>query len=168
MSDAMSPAIENAGAGERLAGINEGAPIIGRGEIEIAAAPEVVWEVLTGFESWPAWNRDVKSISMQGGVAKGSVFRWKAGPGTITSTIQRVEPPRLIAWTGETLGIKAIHFWRFEPSNGNTFVSTEESYDGLTARALRGPIQKALDKGLANGLRYLKAEAERVDVGGRG
>jgi hypothetical protein len=46
-------------------------------------------------------------MSIQGDLAEGSVFRWKAGAGTITSTIQRVEPPRLIAWTGGTLGIRA-------------------------------------------------------------
>jgi hypothetical protein len=36
------------------------------------------------------------------------------------------------------------------------------------ARALRGPIQKALDNGLVDGLRFLKAEAERVSAGGQG
>jgi hypothetical protein len=164
----MNRAIEDAAGEEPLAGINEAAPIVGRSEIEIAANPEVVWRVLTAFERWPAWNEDVKSISIQGGATEGSVFRWKAGPGTITSTIQRVEPPRLIAWTGRTLGIKAIHFWWLDPRNGNTFVRTEESYDGLMARALRGPVQKALDNGLVNGLRYLKTEAESVSAGERG
>jgi len=94
-------------------------------------------------------------------LAEGSVFRWKAGPGTVTSTIQRVEPPRLIAWRGKTLGIKAIHFWQLEPRDGTTLVRTEESYDGLVARLLRGSLQKTLDSALADGLRYLKAEVER-------
>jgi hypothetical protein len=35
----------------------------------------------------------------------------EGGSETITSTIERVEPPRLFAWTGRTLGIKAIHVW---------------------------------------------------------
>jgi hypothetical protein len=33
------------------------------------------------------------------------------------------------------------------------------------ARTLRGPVEKALDDGLVNGLRYLKAEAERINAG---
>jgi len=152
---------EPASGGSAPAGINEQAPIVGASEIEIAAAPEAVWEVLTAFERWPSWNRDVKSMSMQGPVAEGSVFRWKAGPGTITSTIQRVEPPRLIAWTGKTLGIRAIHFWHLEPRDGKTFVRTEESYEGALARLLRGSIQKTLDRALADGLAYLKAEVEQ-------
>jgi hypothetical protein len=67
----------------------------------------------------------------------------------------------LIAWSGKTLGIKAIHFWHLEPRNGSTFVRTEESYEGLVTRLFRGPIQKTLDKALADGLQYLKTEVER-------
>jgi uncharacterized protein YndB with AHSA1/START domain len=114
--------------------------VVGASEIEIGATPEAVWEVLTSFERWPSWNADVKSMSVEGPVASGTVFRWKAGPGTIPSTIRRVEPPRLIAWSGKTLGIKAIHFWHLEPRNGSTFVRTEESYEGLVTRLFRGPI----------------------------
>ena len=143
-----------------LTGIDEQAPVVGASEIEIAAPPETVWAVLTDFERWPSWNRDVKSMSIQGPVAPGSVFKWKAGPGTITSTIQRVEPPSLLAWTGKSLGIDAIHFWHLEPRNGKTFVRTQESYGGLVARLFRRPIQKTLDRALADGLKYLKAEAE--------
>ena len=152
-------------AGEEKAdpatGINEQAPIRSEGEIEIAAPPAVVWHVLSGLERWPEWNPDVKSVSMRGPLSPGSVFRWKAGPGTITSTLLHVEPPRLIAWRGSTLGIKAIHFWWLQPTDGGTLVSTAESYEGLVARLLHGPIQRALDDGLESGLRHLKAESER-------
>jgi hypothetical protein len=34
--------------------VNEQAPVVGAGEIEIPATPEAVWEVLTAFESWPS------------------------------------------------------------------------------------------------------------------
>jgi uncharacterized protein YndB with AHSA1/START domain len=142
--------------------IDQQAPVVGASEIEIPAAATVVWEVVTDFERWPSWNPDVKSMSMQGAVAAGSEFRWKAGPGTITSTIRRVEPPRLIAWTGRTLGIRAIHFWWLDPrGDGVTFVRTEESYGGVVARLLRRPLQKTLDRALDDGLRHLKDEVER-------
>ena len=135
--------------------------MVGASEIEIAAAPELVWDVLTAIDRWPSWNPQVKSMDMQGGIAEGSQFRWKAGPGTINSTIRRVEPPRLIAWTGKTFSIDAIHVYRLEARDGKTFVRTEESYEGLVARLLRGPLQKTLDAALEEGLRHLKAEAER-------
>ena len=43
-------------------GINQQAPVVGASEIEIAAAPEAVWAVVTEFERWPSWNPDVKSM----------------------------------------------------------------------------------------------------------
>lgn len=141
--------------------INRNAPAVAASEIEIAAAPEMVWEVLTEIESWPSWNPDVKSASLEGDLREGTVFRWKAGPGTITSTIRQVERPRLIGWTGKTLGIGAIHVWRFEPRDSGTFVRMEESWDGLVVRILPGPMRKSLQKAVDGGLVHLKDEAER-------
>ena len=37
---------------------------------------------------WPSWNPDVKSVTMEGPVQPGTVFRWKAGPSSLTSTLQ--------------------------------------------------------------------------------
>ena len=136
------------------------APVVANGEIEISGAPEAVWDVLTDFRAWPSWNPDVKSMSFAGEVAEGSEFKWKAGPGTITSTIRRVERPRLIGWTGKTLGTSAVHVYRLEPRDGKTLVSTEESFDGLIARIFRGSLQKTVNKSLDTGLQYLKARVE--------
>jgi uncharacterized protein YndB with AHSA1/START domain len=137
------------------------APVRSSQEIEIAAPPEIVWDVLTGFEQWPNWNPDVKSMSFAGPVAPGSEFRWKSGPGTIVSTLEQVEPPRHVSWRGRTMSIKANHEWRLEPRDGGTLVQTDESFSGLLARLFRGNLQKTLDKSLVEGLEHLKREAER-------
>jgi len=104
------------------------APVNSKREIEIAAPPDVVWDVLTGFAEWPQWNPQVNSMSFDGPVAAGSTFRWKAGPGTIVSTLEEVDPPRYVRWRGRTLTIDAIHEWRLESRDGGTHVETEESY----------------------------------------
>jgi uncharacterized protein YndB with AHSA1/START domain len=140
--------------------VNRDALVLASSETEIAATPETVWNVLTDLGRWPDWNPDVKSIALSGEVAEGTQFRWKAGPGTITSTIRAVERPRLIGWTGKTLGIDAAHVYRLEPHDGSTHVSTEESYEGLVASAFRGPLRRVLETSLQNGLERLKAEAE--------
>jgi uncharacterized protein YndB with AHSA1/START domain len=137
------------------------APVRSKRDVEIAAPPEVVWDVLTGFEQWPDWNPEVKSMSLDGPVAPGSEFRWKAGPGTIVSTLEQVDRPSYIRWRGRTLSIKALHEWRFEPSNGGTRVETEESFSGLLARLFRGSLQKTLDRSTESGLEHLKRESER-------
>ena len=142
-------------------GINRAAPVVGKGETEVSASREVVWDVLTGIEEWPSWNPDVRSVSMHRPLSEGSVFRWKAGPGTITSTLEHVDAPRRVAWSGKAFGLKAIHVHGLEARNGMTSVRTEESYDGLVARLFRARLQKTLNGALETGLRHLKAEAER-------
>jgi uncharacterized protein YndB with AHSA1/START domain len=141
--------------------IDTSAPATAHAEATIAAPPESVWEVLTDVAGWPSWNPDVKSAALEGPLAVGTRFRWKAGPGTITSTLQVVEPPRSIGWTGTTLGIKATHVHRLEGTNGDTVVTSDESWDGLLVRLLRGPMRKTLQRSLDGGLGALKAEAER-------
>jgi uncharacterized protein YndB with AHSA1/START domain len=140
--------------------IDKNAPAVAHGEIDVAAPPELVWAVLTDIESWPSWNPDVKRASLAGPLATGTQFRWKAGPGTITSTLQSVEPPRVIAWTGKTFGIKAIHVHRLELQGDTTIVTSEESWDGLVVRLLRGPMTKTMQRATESGLRHLKTEAE--------
>ena len=141
--------------------INATAPAVAQGEIEVAASPAVVWGVLTEIANWPAWNPDVKSATLEGPLAPGTRFRWKAGPGTITSTLRSVEPPHRIDWTGTTFGIKAIHAYELEPQDGLTTVRSAESWDGLVVRLLGRFMAKSLQKSTDAGLRHLKTEAER-------
>jgi hypothetical protein len=141
--------------------VNESAPAVAAAEVEVAADPEIVWEVLTSIGDWPSWNPDVSSASVEEGLSEGSRFRWKAGPGTITSTLQRIDRPHLVAWTGRTFGITAIHVHRLEPRGQATVVSSEESWEGLPVRIFRGRMQRTLQKSIEVGLGHLKAEAER-------
>jgi hypothetical protein len=120
-----------------------------------------VWDVVADFQRWPEWNSDVKSMSVDGPVAPGTTFRWKAGPGTLTSTVQKIDRPTAIGWTGTTMGIRAVHVWRFEPREHGTVVHTVESWDGLLARLLRGRMQRTLQRSLDDALARLKVEAER-------
>jgi hypothetical protein len=138
-----------------------GAPVVSAKQIEIAADPEAVWEVLAAFDRWPSWNPEVRSMSMHGPLAVGSTFRWKAGPGTISSTIRQIEPPRRIGWTGRTLGMKAFDAFQLQPHEGRTVVREQESWNGLVAHLFRRSLQKTLDRSLDSGLQHLKAEVER-------
>jgi uncharacterized protein YndB with AHSA1/START domain len=141
--------------------IDVDAPVVSSAEAVIEAPIEAVWSILTAIERWPAWNPDVKSASLDGPAVEGATFRWKAGPSTINSTVVRLEAPRLIAWTGRTLGIRAVHVWRLQSKNSRTLTTTEEFYEGSVAHILRRPLQKLLDRTLADVVRHLKAEAER-------
>jgi hypothetical protein len=73
--------------------INEKAPVIASGQIEVAADANTIWEMMTAIDQWPKWNTDVLSATHQGELAPGSKFTWKAGRLTITSTISEVDRP---------------------------------------------------------------------------
>lgn len=141
--------------------VDHNAPAVAHAEADVAAPAEAVWELVADIERWPAWNPDVKSASLEGDLAPGSTFRWKAGPGTIVSTLQTVDPPREIAWTGRTMGIAAVHVYRLEPREGGTRVVSEESWAGFLVRLLRGRMAKQLQTSLEGGLAHLKVAAER-------
>jgi uncharacterized protein YndB with AHSA1/START domain len=141
--------------------IDRSAPVVASAEIEISASPEVVWDTLADFESWPRWQRDVKSLSIEGPVEKGTEFKWKAGPTRLASTIEVVERPHRIGWTGKGFGVYGVHLWSFEARDGRTLARTEESWAGLVPRLFRGRMQNTLQAALDDGLAQLKAEAER-------
>jgi uncharacterized protein YndB with AHSA1/START domain len=141
--------------------INRAAPATASGEVLIDADAEMVFSVISAIEAWPSWNPSVKSAKVDGPVEPGTVFRWKAGSSSLTSTLQVVDPPHQIAWTGRTMGIKAIHVFRFEPRDGGTLASSEESWEGPIASLLKGWSRRTLERGIADVLSHLKAESER-------
>ena len=141
--------------------INLHAPAVADGETQITADPETVWEVIAAIEEWPTWNPDIKSASLEGPLGPGSVFRWKSGWSSLISTLQVVDRPREIAWTGKTMGIRAIHIFRLSPRDSGTLARSEESWEGLIATLLKGYSRKTLDRGIRAFLSALKNESER-------
>lgn len=142
--------------------IDDNAPVIARSEIEIQADPDTIWDVLVDINNWPRWNPDIKSASLEGAVAEGSKFRWKARSISITSIFQEVDKPRLLGWTGKTMGIKAVHIWKLEPKEDTTIARTEESWEGPLTRVIKGSAQDMLQKSIDSGLQYLKQEIEKT------
>jgi uncharacterized protein YndB with AHSA1/START domain len=141
--------------------IDRNAPATASGEVQIAASPETVWAVLSDLPNWPTWNADVRSMSLLGPLQPGTEFRWKSGSASLRSELQVVDPPREIAWTGTTIGIRAVHVFRFRPQDGGTLARSEESFSGLIPRVLKSYSRKTLRRGIDSVLGALKTEAER-------
>jgi hypothetical protein len=141
--------------------VDRTAPAVGEGEIDIDAPPETVWAVIADLSAWPTWNPDVRSMALEGAVEPGSTFRWKSGSTSLVSTLHVVDAPHEIAWTGVTMGIHAIHVFRFELLDGGTRAWSAESFRGLIPSVLRSYSHKVLQRGIDSMLRSLKFEAER-------
>ncbi len=141
--------------------IDHEAPLSGSKDVVIDAPVENVWTVLTTIDRWSEWQSDVSEAKLEGPLAVGSTFRWKAKGLPIVSTIQAVEPERQIGWTGKAIGMQALHLWRLIPQNGGTRVMVEESLTGWMVHLLKLFDPAFLEKSLTGSLQALKARAER-------
>lgn len=140
--------------------VNKRAPARGDAEIFIKAPIETVWHVLSDFEAWPRWNKSISRIKLEGPINPGTTFVWMAGGSKIISRLEEVDAPKTLAWTGRTLGIRAVHTWRLDEAADGTRVYTEESFEGFVVRLFPGLMSKILAKALNQGVTALKSEAE--------
>lgn len=141
--------------------IDRDAPVLVERSVDIDAAPDTVWDVLVDVAGWPGWNPAVKSATLDGAFAEGSQFRWKSGGSTISSTIERADRPHVAGWRGKTLGARARHVWRLEPTAGGTRVTTEESMSGLVPRLFSGWMTRTLETSLDAWIAGMSKAAER-------
>jgi uncharacterized protein YndB with AHSA1/START domain len=142
--------------------IDANAPVITRDETLIDAPAEVIWNIQTDIAAWPRWQPEVDAAQLDGPLAVGSVFRWETAGLRITSTIQELDPPRRIVWSGPAPGITAVHVWELTPTDHGVLVHTEESWQGEAVRAQPETLQQALDASLRAWLDNLKRAAERA------
>lgn len=140
--------------------LDPNAPVSHSASIDISAPVEKVWALMSDIARWPEWNKDITSAQLNGALQPGTTFTWKAGPGTITSRLEAVEPKQLISWSGKTMGIRAVHIWRLAANDQSTTVTTEESWSGLPTRVLKGYSRRTLEKAIDTGLALLKTAAE--------
>jgi uncharacterized protein YndB with AHSA1/START domain len=140
--------------------IDQNAPVITREETLIDAPLGTVWGLHTDISSWSEWLPDIDASTIEGPLEVGTVFHWQTSGLSIESTIQEIDPPRRIVWSGAAQGIMAIHLWTMRPSENGVLVQTEESWDGEPVRAQPEEMQQALDGSLRAWLQSLKHRAE--------
>lgn len=121
-----------------------------------------MWSEITDIDHWNAWQPDVTSSKVDGILATGTKFYWKAKGLDINSTIQVLEPMQRIGWTGKSVGMQAIHIWTFEKHEDHVHVKTEESLSGWFPRLLKLFDPKFLEKSLQNSLQVLKTHVEEL------
>lgn len=133
------------------------APVKARSEIRIDAPVPEVWNLLVNARDWPAWNPDIKSVSVEGALEEGSRFEWGPAWPRIRSEVKVCVPESMLAWTGSMLHIRAVHVWRLRGEGGAAVLATEESLEGFAVSVLM-PARK-LEANLAAWLGRFKAHA---------
>ena len=140
--------------------INSKAPVVSKKSITIFAPVSVVWEVLTGINNWPDWQKNVKEAKLNGPLKEGTTFRWKAGGISFLSELHTMKSDMEFGWTGRTMGTYAVHNWWLENKGGATKVTVEESLEGLLPFIFRNYLKQNLREGMQTQLVELKITSE--------
>lgn len=120
-----------------------------RAEIEIDADPGTVWDVLSDFGAFPAWNPFIRSI--EGDQAVGSRLRARLRPPggrgiTMKPVVTVNEPGRAFAWLGRLGGVPRLfdgaHRFDLEAIDGGrrTRVVQSEVFRGILTPLVRRSI----------------------------
>lgn len=75
----------------------------------VAAPAEVVWQILTDLERWPAWTRSMSKVEPDGRLAVGMTARVKQPRvPSVTWTVTEVDPGRSFTWEASTTGLRTV------------------------------------------------------------
>ncbi len=136
-----------------------GVPIEVRNAALIHAPVERVWDLLTDVERWPSWWRICQWVRVEspGGAAQPFVFRWKAHPVELRSTVVVNERPRTFAITADGTGVRAERAFtlRATPDGASTVVVSHETQVGplpWLGRALLAPRLHAVNQAMFDDL----------------
>ena len=138
-----------------------------RTQIEIDAAPDTVWGILTDFAAYSDWNPFVTSI--EGDQVVGGRLRVRVeppgGPATTFSpTVSRIDGGRELRWLGH-LGVPRIfageESFRLEPTDsGGTTFHHGERFSGVLAVPTLWFLRTRTQRGFEAMNAALKARAE--------
>lgn len=141
-----------------------------RTEIEIDAAPERVWQVLTDYAGWSEWNPLLYRAVGRLGVGEGVEIAFH-GPGSkevsVKCTVVNLEPQRAWSWTYSVISpllFRGEHSFTVEPIDaGRTRFAHREVFKGWLAPLF---VNEAETKhGFEAMDRALKAQAEGATGG---
>ncbi len=97
--------------------------------IDIAAPPDVVWEHLADFESYPDWNPFI--LWAEGDLVEGGTVRFgiPTQKNPLTATVLSVKPGEALIWAAKSVpGVQPKYIRRLEAVDAQTtrFINREE------------------------------------------
>ena len=138
-----------------------------RTSVDVAAAPDRVWEVLVDVERWPEWTDSVSSVRLldAGPLAVGSrveISQPRIPTGTYTVTA--LEPRSAFAWEQRQPGSTVSAHHECAPlANGGTRVQPRVVMSGAVGAVVGRLYRKLTERYLAMEAAGLKAGAEDID-----
>ena len=137
-------------------------------EIMIEATPQRVWEILTDFAAYPAWNSFIPRISGPGTVGSRLDMQMQPPGGRgmrLRPTVLAAAPSQELRWLGQ-LGVAGLfdgeHRFRIERLEADRvrFIQ-EEQFTGLLAPLVLRFVERGTRQGFEAMNLALKARAEQ-------
>lgn len=132
-------------------------------QIAIGAPPETVWAWLIRAPLWPTWYPNSHNVRLHSGapiLGQNTTFTWRTFGVTVRSTVREFVPNERIAWDGTAPLLNVYHAWLIEPRPAGCWVLTEETQNGLAARAQALFMPTRMHRGHDLWLARLKQQAE--------
>ncbi len=134
-------------------------------EIEIAASPQRVWQILTEFEKYDQWNPFIRSVA--GEAKEGAKIQIhietpggknrRYGP-----TVSRVLENKELRWLGKSIFLNGEHIFIIEELQaGRVRFVHREVFDGFLTPFFGKGFDKDVRAGFEEMNRALKERAER-------
>ena len=115
-------------------------------DVEVKAGPAKVWDVVTGFDSFPDWKPFITSCT--GELSEGSTLEMKLNPPgaeemTISSKVLSAMAPKEFRWSTGGLLFSSEHVTTIQPiGDDRVRVVQRGMYSGLLAAFKGGHIDK--------------------------
>ncbi len=104
--------------------------------VVIHAGIEEVWKTFVDLSCWKDWNTVLEDVRPSTGkIAEGRHLRCCmrpfAFPLHFDPVVSEVVRPERVVWSGRKYGIRARHEFIFKENNGDTTVTSRETFQGL-------------------------------------
>ncbi|HEY2748230.1 MAG TPA: SRPBCC domain-containing protein [Polyangia bacterium] len=131
--------------------------------IDVAGSPDDCWRVFSDLSTWTRWFPMLAAVD--GELCAGGRLRlsFAAGPARlpVDVRIEEFRPRALVRWIGGRLGVRGDHSYAFDVKiPGSTRVTSSETFSGLGARLITGPIFAKLDGETHESMARFKALVE--------
>lgn len=141
-----------------------------RAEIDIAASPAIVWEVLSDLRAYVAWNPFTPKIDGTLAVGEKLVLHVQLVDGKkLREQGQRVtivDPLQAIGWQTQVLSRRELLAHRLQTltplPNGGTRYTTTDTFSGSLVPLVMSLYRKDMERGFAKMAAGLKARAESL------
>lgn len=145
-----------------------------RAEIDIAAPPEVVWQVLTDLPRYADWNPFTPRVDGTLAVGNEIMLHVQLTPGRRQrlqrQRVTQVNPAQLLSWETKLLARSILRAERTQTlhplANGGTHYATADAFSGSFVPLVMSLYRKDLERGFSRMAAGLKARAESLSQRG--